>query len=589
MSDCDSNYDSDSSYKYDSEDEYDELKNISELLDMDINDSKNISKLINEDKERICSETIYVSFEFNLINILEFNVDKNIIQYPWTIYCLKLKKYFGDNCKYNINNNLSISFIYDSKTYTLSVDSHNNKSLWYPYDAPSIEYNSEDKIQLSQYVLIMNNKFLIKHEWNICNDLFKFIYECNKILSYEKIYKFNQYDNIIYSMINKLNISFTFNNHNQLPEFGIIKKSKSNGGSSYSASYKVKFVSIVEELYINLNELLKLIHSNEHTKEEFTTYSLDYLKLLTLVFNAIGVDNYIINDNTTELELIMNERVYVAIISIIKKLHIDIDISNLESKLDLLNEVGKCDLVLRKSEPSDPKDNFNYEKISIIESFNDSSKGYSHHYSKQATTNANNKFIKRVNAELKNIKESLKDYPIYVIGTEENMHLFKILFVPEYDTPYAGGYYEFDLFLPQNYPHVVPKMHFLTTNNNKFRFNPNLYQCGHVCLSLLNTWAENQWDPDNSTLSQVLISVYSMIFCSHPYTNEPSCYNSLQSTEGRKKSERYNEDIRNANVIIAIKKQLQNNNTPFKDIIQNHWTQNKEKTLKTIKDWGLTF
>lgn len=156
------------------------------------------------------------------------------------------------------------------------------------------------------------------------------------------------------------------------------------------------------------------------------------------------------------------------------------------------------------------------------------------------------------------------------------MHLFKILFVPEYDTPYAGGYYEFDLFLP--------KMHFLTTNNNKFRFNPNLYQCGHVCLSLLNTWAENQWDPDNSTLSQVLISVYSMIFCSHPYTNEPAHYNSLQSTEGRKKSERYNEDIRNANVIIAIKKQLQNNNTSFKDIIQNHWTQNKEKTLKTIKD-----
>lgn len=579
MSDYDSNYDSDSSYKYDSEDEYDELKNISELLDMDINDSKNISKLINKDKDKISSDTIDVGFEFKLINVLEYNVDKDIIQYPWTIYCLKLKKYFGDNCIYDINNNLSISFIYDSKKYTLSVDNHKNKNLWYPYDAPNIEYKEDDKIKLSQYVLITNNKFLIKHEWNICNDLFKFIYECNKILSYEKIYKFNEFDNIIYNLITKLNISFSFYNYNQLPEFGIIKTYNNNGGSSYCAGQKTKFVSVVEDLYINLNKLLKHIHSNDHTKEEFTTYNSDYLKLLTLIFNTIGVDNYFINDNTTELELIMNERVYVVIISIVKKLHIDIDITNLESKLDLLNEVGKCD----------PKDNFNYEKVSIIESFKDSSKGYSHYFSTKTTPNDNNKFIKRVNAELKNIKESLKDYPIYVIGTEENMHLFKILFVPEYDTPYAGGYYEFDLFLPNGYPHAVPKMHFLTTDNNKFRFNPNLYNCGKVCLSLLNTWAENQWDPDNSTLSQVLISVYSMIFCSHPYTNEPAYYDSLQSAEGRKRSEQYNNNIRYANVNIAIKKQLQNDKTPFKDIIQNHWEQNKEKTLKTISDWNLTF
>jgi len=45
-----------------------------------------------------------------------------------------------------------------------------------------------------------------------------------------------------------------------------------------------------------------------------------------------------------------------------------------------------------------------------------------------------------------------------------------------------------------------------TTGQGAVRFNPNLYNCGKVCLSLLGTWrgetGEN-WDPDTSTLLQV--------------------------------------------------------------------------------------
>lgn len=37
----------------------------------------------------------------------------------------------------------------------------------------------------------------------------------------------------------------------------------------------------------------------------------------------------------------------------------------------------------------------------------------------------------------------------------------------------------------------------------KVRFNPNLYNCGKVCLSLLGTWAGPSWDPAASTLMQV--------------------------------------------------------------------------------------
>lgn len=55
-------------------------------------------------------------------------------------------------------------------------------------------------------------------------------------------------------------------------------------------------------------------------------------------------------------------------------------------------------------------------------------------------------------------------------------------------TPYAGGLFEFDCFLPLDYPQKPPLVHLRTTGNGIVRFNPNLYANGKVCLSLLGTW-----------------------------------------------------------------------------------------------------
>lgn len=38
-----------------------------------------------------------------------------------------------------------------------------------------------------------------------------------------------------------------------------------------------------------------------------------------------------------------------------------------------------------------------------------------------------------------------------------------------------------------------------TTGHGKVRFNPNLYNCGKVCLSLLGTWGDN-WIANFSTI-----------------------------------------------------------------------------------------
>jgi ubiquitin-protein ligase len=89
-------------------------------------------------------------------------------------------------------------------------------------------------------------------------------------------------------------------------------------------------------------------------------------------------------------------------------------------------------------------------------------------------------------------------------------------------TPYAGGLFEFDVFMPLNYPNSPPLVHLRTTGQGTVRFNPNLYANGKVCLSLLGTWEgnpEEKWTSE-STLLQVLVSIQSMILIEAPYYNE---------------------------------------------------------------------
>lgn len=85
----------------------------------------------------------------------------------------------------------------------------------------------------------------------------------------------------------------------------------------------------------------------------------------------------------------------------------------------------------------------------------------------------------------------------------------------------------FDIYFPSQYPNCPPLVNLETTGGGTVRFNPNLYNEGKVCLSLLGTWSgtdgEN-WNKDTSTLLQALISIQSLIFVSQPYFNEPGFF-----------------------------------------------------------------
>ncbi|KAH0541863.1 hypothetical protein FGG08_003668 [Glutinoglossum americanum] len=132
----------------------------------------------------------------------------------------------------------------------------------------------------------------------------------------------------------------------------------------------------------------------------------------------------------------------------------------------------------------------------------------------------------RVPRLIKEIAEISTGLPpgIIVRVSTERPDAIKCLIIGPDDTPYAGGLFEFDIFAPANYPNEPPKVHFLTTGGGEVSMNPNLYNNGHVCLSLLGTWEgppESKWQAQKSTILQVLLSIQSMILVSDPWRNEP--------------------------------------------------------------------
>jgi len=74
------------------------------------------------------------------------------------------------------------------------------------------------------------------------------------------------------------------------------------------------------------------------------------------------------------------------------------------------------------------------------------------------------------------------------------------------ETPYANGCFEFDVYFPPDYPNSPMLINLETTGHHTIRFNPNLYNDGKVCLSVLNTWhgrPEEKWNAQTSSFLQV--------------------------------------------------------------------------------------
>ena len=152
--------------------------------------------------------------------------------------------------------------------------------------------------------------------------------------------------------------------------------------------------------------------------------------------------------------------------------------------------------------------------------------------------------VQRLLKDIKQIiKHPLTDNGIYYSHDETNMFKGYAMIIGPYDTPYFGGFYFFKFDFPYDYPFSPPKVTYMT-NDGITRYNPNLYKCGKVCVSILNTWTGDKWS-SCQTLNSILLTLCSLLNES-PLENEPG------QTKQSKDYIPYQKSIEFRNISFAI-------------------------------------
>jgi len=201
-----------------------------------------------------------------------------------------------------------------------------------------------------------------------------------------------------------------------------------------------------------------------------------------------------------------------------------------------------------------------------------------------ASTKMSKAKLQRLRKELASLADSLPD-GIYVRVNEDRFDIMKFMIVGPGTTPYENGCFVFDMFLPDAYPSVPPHCKLVTTGHGQVRFNPNLYNDGKVCLSLLGTWSGPGWDPQVSTILQVLVSIQAMVFVDYPYTNEPSYESQGQSDQ----SLAYNKGLRQATMKFAMSEWLEDldsNPRHFVEVARAHFWLQRAYLLEQMDRWS---
>ncbi|XAR56545.1 Ubiquitin--protein ligase [Bertholletia excelsa] len=206
-----------------------------------------------------------------------------------------------------------------------------------------------------------------------------------------------------------------------------------------------------------------------------------------------------------------------------------------------------------------------------------------HHYSWKGSSASqpSKNWAKKIQEEWRILERDLPD-TIFVRVYESRMDLLRAVIVGAEGTPYHDGLFFFDVFFPPGYPNVPPHVYY---HSGGLRINPNLYNSGKVCLSLLNTWSGNKnekWIPGRSTMLQVLVSIQALILNAKPYFNEPGYASMSGSANGEKNSLQYNENT----FILSLKTMMYAIKRPpkhFEDLVVGHFCKHAQDILVACK------
>ncbi|KAJ7169729.1 hypothetical protein C8R46DRAFT_208451 [Mycena filopes] len=166
-----------------------------------------------------------------------------------------------------------------------------------------------------------------------------------------------------------------------------------------------------------------------------------------------------------------------------------------------------------------------------------------HAYYNSPPAQPSKSFLGRLTREYRVLATSLPD-SILVRAYEDRTDLLRSMIIGPENTPYQDAPFVIDWMLDSNFPHSPPIAHFLSWTNGNGRVNPNLYEEGKVCLSILGTWAGDKneiWNSARSSLLQAFVSIQGLVLVKEPWFCEPA-YEKLRGTEeGIVNSRLYNE------------------------------------------------
>nr|XP_040565995.1 LOW QUALITY PROTEIN: (E3-independent) E2 ubiquitin-conjugating enzyme UBE2O-like [Lepeophtheirus salmonis] len=192
-------------------------------------------------------------------------------------------------------------------------------------------------------------------------------------------------------------------------------------------------------------------------------------------------------------------------------------------------------------------------------------------------------FLKFVKKEAKLLSSSLPS-GIVLKGYEDRIDLFSAMIKGPSDTPYHDGVFFFDFQLPPDYPKSPPTCFYISFCSD--RLNPNLYEEGKVCVSLLGTWSGKGteiWTP-NSNLLQLLLSIQGLILVKEPYFNEAGYESQKFTKHGEENSWMYNEMVV-IKIVQSMTRLLISPPPIFKDEILEHINERGDKFVKRWREW----
>ncbi|PVZ97224.1 hypothetical protein BB558_006747 [Smittium angustum] len=121
---------------------------------------------------------------------------------------------------------------------------------------------------------------------------------------------------------------------------------------------------------------------------------------------------------------------------------------------------------------------------------------------------------------------------IEAIPHEENLRYFNVIMNGPAQSPYEGGHFKLELFLPEEYPMGPPKVRFLTKI-----YHPNTDKLGRICLDIL----KDRWSPALQ-IRTVLLSIQALLSAPNP-------------------------------------------DDPLANDVAEHWKSNEKEAIETAKEW----